>query len=764
MAVNVITTKYIVDASQAYREADKVEARYKKVDTNTKQAASSPITRAGQLAPNTIASRAATQKVAASEATAATAAAEANAAKLAGVSAATAAIVTGTVLAVGAIFAAAAIGFQKSITAYEELEKRSRALKAAASDLGINYLTAAQAVKEFGDNSRYSAEEAQKLYIASASASKGTATSTKELTDAITEISAKRNLSVEQSVAALESLEKGEATAAISGRNASAVLEIYASSLGRVSSSLSDSEKKQALLNEAIRQGNLAAGSAADIYGSREVALKKLSDTVREFLGGIGEKLTPGVVNFLNYLNGTGTPTDSQIDTATLEANKKKFEEYKRLYAENQALFSKTRSDPNSSLTSFAITKFGNFRDIQNAGSPIEQTEKIKEAVVEANKFLQTYKKSIGYVVERGDIQELKETRQDFEKLKNLFSFDDYKQISKQLNDAIRVPIEQGLTKVKELQSGYKTLFEDLTKTANADNPYVSFFIESARAATQFEKSLAGLTDSTKKYFTDLQKKQEEFGLFKLRVDGRIQASDLRAQAQQIRDSGQTEEADKLLAAAISRYQKNEASGFFQNVRRLSAFYDKASPDSKVALFDFQRQNEEASGLFRNPAYQNIVRAGLAKQEFDQSAEGRFQKQVDELNKTKARTPEERAFLEEKLISLGKNFDPKELNQQQKNLLAEALENQATRVEKREQEAQTTRKEMLAVFKNLDKNGVRLRDIASTKGIKGVEAEITIKDETEAGVNYKIDTAGPDDVAQVYGGFLSGGSGGLSNR
>lgn len=751
MADQIVRTVFTVDATQAFRTADAVEKRYKDLDRKTSPGISGSASRGSVNADGSLTRRGGRDLTLSPEIAKARAEAESTQKLL------TAAAGL-TVLASGAALLAATAFFAKADEEAIKAEKRLRVLKAALIDLDVSYKELTTSVSVLATTTRLSLEQASELGIAAARAQATIGKSVLEIATAADDLGARRNLTGDQIVEILRDLEQGNINVALGGKAAAASFEIYASALGRTADSLTDVERKQVAVNEFLRQSNLAAGEASALNSTREAELNKLKNTITEFLASVGGALTPGIIDFLQFLrspnltgiaklavpsiaflDGLTTSPDQVellgIDNKTLAETNVKFKEYIALFKENQDLIKRARTNATGDLTSFSLTRFANLDQIQAESNPEVQRRLIAEAIERGKSYGESFKKSINAVLQRGDLVEIRQSKQSFESIKNIFSYDEYVQISQQINKIIEESVNKGIEKARDLDKEFKTVLERLTLTKGANNPYVAFLTESEKAAADLRKQISGLDKDTQEMLLNMERQQRALKLFELRLNTRFEAFDLRDTASRFRDTSlqDRENADKQISDAIQRFIDDQNSGFFRNPAALSQFQSStASAQSRRDLFDFQRQQEQESGLFRNPAFDELTRNLLGREDEENSVSGKFERQLDILRKSGAQTEEERRLVDRKILSLGNQLTPEELTSVQREAIASAAEREAVRVERAEVEANAIRKEQLEVEKRIDRNTAELIRIAKEQGVKGIE--ILVKDDTEAGI------------------------------
>lgn len=308
----------------------------------------------------------------------------------------------------------------------------------------------------------------------------------------------------------------------------------------------------------------------------------------------------------------------------------------------------------------------------------------------------------------------------------------------------------KGKERVKELAENWRSAFQDLVLQANAENPFVRLFLEGEASVKKMREETRGLSEDLRQQFEAMQRQQNALAMFRQRVDSSLDAFDLRETAARFRDTRASDTAvtDKRLNDAIARFMSDQASGLFRNASALSVYGAGASAASRVALFDFQRQQEEAGGMFRNTQYQDYRRSLLGREDQENSARGRFDRQLELLDRFRPGNDRERAVIDQKILALGSNLDPSQLDFRGREAIASAAERQAVRKEKDEQESLEIQRNQLKMLRILAGEEEGLNRKVEKGGSQALE--ILIKDETGGGVNVKRPTG--RDTSQLYGG------------
>ncbi len=291
--------------------------------------------------------------------------------------------------------------------------------------------------------------------------------------------------------------------------------------------------------------------------------------------------------------------------------------------------------------------------------------------------------------------------------------------------------VQKGLELAKKTGDAWKEAFAGIAEREGANNPFVKIYSDGETALKTFREQTKGLSQDLREQGEVALRNQQALSLFSARVDSAMTAASLRDEARRLREDPNAAE------------------------KRATA----------LAKFDARRKAEEASGLYRNPLYQDIDRALIAQSEDQESAADRFDRQARKLRSFGGVSDEEKALIDSRLIGLSKGVDPKDLRDDQREQVAKALERQAERTERREIDAMQLRQKTYEVQKDLASYLKRYFDTAQKEGIKGVDTLIRIQNESDAQVEAReaVRRPTPEDTRRTYDLGLSTGSGGLSS-
>lgn len=277
--------------------------------------------------------------------------------------------------------------------------------------------------------------------------------------------------------------------------------------------------------------------------------------------------------------------------------------------------------------------------------------------------------------------------------------------------------VDRGIQKLEQHGEAIDDLFKGLFAAQGAQNPFVKVFNEADAAIEKTRTTTALLNDDLKATAEQMTATANANNLFAARLDSKLSASGLRADADRFRRAGE----DEALAASIAAFRRQEQSGLFRNPDILASLGRSASPQARLDAFNAQREAEQAGGLFRNDLFDDRTRRSLALEaERDGSASERFQRQLDALREVRPENDEQRAILDRKIIELGRNLNEKELDSTGRDAIAQALENQAVRDENAERDAKTDRETQKKIQASIDANISELLKVAKADGLAGV--------------------------------------------
>lgn len=592
--------------------------------------------------------------------------------------------------------------------------------------------------------------------------------STAELQKQLADLFAARGIEADRIPGILENLNSGLADAAVFGKNGAAVLEVYAARLGRTAESLTEAERQQALLNEAMLVSARNAGAASLRVSELEASSAELGKTWKSMLVTLGGFTTPAVASILQFINqvagGQAPLSPAAQAEKDLQESVQRQQEYLRQFQTNQRDYAAALANPNANLFNFSVTRFGDRSKL--LGGNLDAAAEERNAAVERGKeYVESFIKGVRANIQISSVSELRDLAKQVFDARNLLSFDQWRAVSQEIQRAIAESVDAGRKKVAELTEGYRNLFDSILQRSNSGNPFVAMYSEGEKALESFRQKTVGLDADLRAQGEALIRQQQQLARYGLRIDTAFAALDLREDARRFRSTPQADQLvakavfDRIVAGNIGRDQLGGTFGSFLADSVGGA--ENLSDVQRRSIFEVALLGNASSGLNRGSLASVLARERLANPLENLSAQERLDRQLQLLEGFRPRSAEEMAVADTRLIGLSRGLNPEELRADQREKIASALERQAERTERREQEALDVQKQMLRFSESIDANQKRLLAIAERGGIQGVEAAITIRDETAAGVDVSR-RGSPGDVAARYD-LTQRGPGGLSN-
>jgi len=248
----------------------------------------------------------------------------------------------------------------------------------------------------------------------------------------------------------------------------------------------------------------------------------------------------------------------------------------------------------------------------------------------------------------------------------------------------------------------------------------------------RLRENLRGLPKELQDLATRAQQAISSRQLFEARLENAMQVFDLREVVQRFRDDTPDRRnfAQNRLDREIEEFERRRSLGVIMN--------DEAQQES------FRRRQR------------------LIEQRFPtDSPSARLDRLLESMDRIRPEDSSQQAILDMRVVRSASAIDPSQIRGDQRERIAAAAERSAEREERRFREALDVQKQMLRFSESIDANQKRLLAIAERGGIQGVEAAITIRDETAAGVDV-LRRGSPGDVAARYD-LTQRGPGGLSN-
>lgn len=710
---------------------------------------------------------------------------------------------------------AAGVGFATIVHTVDALidraiegERATRLLSAAAVEAGISFSTAAEQNKAFaqqlGLSEKQAAATSAKIFQLASRA--GRSQDAGKIGAGLADLSAAYGIDSRQLQDLIGSILSGqdEGLNRLGLPDPGKLYDAYAKSIGTTASNLTQLQKTQAAVNAVLDKSAQFSGTAADRMNSLDGQVAKAAAGFESLRDNIAQAFAQNPIvqealkTWIDLLGGVSYSIGDvkkkleegvrPEDIAKQMSSRPGLTEY--LQAGASALLSggaigaylwgpglADATDPAAihkrNLQSLTDQIDAMARaNKRNAAAAADNAEKMKQQgqVADATK---NYLAGLRAVMSLASVPELRDMQKSLYAAGSPFSGVDAKdrsafegELKKRLNDLT----EEGRKKAKELGENWNKAFSSAFAMAGSENPFVKIYTDGEQALKSFREQTVGLTEDLRKQGEMMIQGQTQLALFKERMDTGLTALGLRETAQEFRAGGSSESlrkiADDQAKAAIQRYIEQSRQGLLRNSRAaLSPFAAGTSAAGRLELFDFMRREDERTGLFRNPDYQDAIRAQIARQEDESTASGRLRRQLAALGSLRPGTDAERSALDAKVLSLAGNVDPATLRTDQRNQIAAAAERQAERVERRQQEALDLQKKSYELQKDLHQLQKRFYETADKSGIAGVETLIKIQNDATADVRVResLRQPTPDDTNRTYSLGTFGGDGGLTS-
>jgi hypothetical protein len=456
---------------------------------------------------------------------------------LAGIGITGAAIGGFAIAAGGAAVISATQSYLKNL---EEAEGRTARLRVVSNELSISQKDLASSIESVSDGLRITRQEAEGIVVPLAELANASRKPIAELQSAIVDIASARGIDKNALPAVLKNIAEGSADAAVFGRNAASVFDIYAASIGTTADKLDLMQKQQALTNEVIRQGGLDAGSATNALSNQGAQTDRLAKSWENLKNAIGEAFSPAVRAGINSLTSTlgGKPEtvpfdwlrdgaanvkdfSKDIEDAAAET-KKKMDAFIKSFQDDRKLVQDAINNPNASIANFGLSKIDLSSFLKQTP---EQRQQIKQdAIANAKEIVNAQVQAFqtAFSINAGNIPELQRLLRNLNIEKNFIDPDKFKELTDQADKAIQngfknmvdtvkenvpklrqlyqqvlqsdVPLDEkgsilksiteqikrdiddGTRRVKELADGYRAALQGVFTRGSAQNPFIQFF------------------------------------------------------------------------------------------------------------------------------------------------------------------------------------------------------------------------------------------------------------------------------------------------
>lgn len=276
--------------------------------------------------------------------------------------------------------------------------------------------------------------------------------------------------------------------------------------------------------------------------------------------------------------------------------------------------------------------------------------------------------------------------------------------------------------KADEMKKAFVSAFDSVTSRAAASNPFLKFLTDADKRMEQLKESTKGFSKELQQALVKIEQASNTREWSGLQFDNALQAQDLQRQAKEFRQG-------------------------FRNDTNDPAVIQKIVADEIRALGLGSSRRYVANAALVNPAaLQNGKLPKFNDPRFMQDPfliQGAFQQASANMDADKL------AIAQQKLIGLTQNIDPRNLTDDQRNIVAKALEDEAKRRAGAEKAAQGARMEAVALLKQA--NGT-LNVIAGGAGNLGSQSGFQAGSNTPGSnnpaakypaVNYQTPQLGP---------------------
>lgn len=315
---------------------------------------------------------------------------------------------------------------------------------------------------------------------------------------------------------------------------------------------------------------------------------------------------------------------------------------------------------------------------------------------------------------------------------------------------------------IKQFQAQTKSTADSLFVQKYSDNPFVKVFKDAEKAMGSLKASTKGLNRNIQESLLNTQREINSLALFSANLDNKLAGIQLRDQAKVFRQGGTDDQLrDMGYARARADYDRfvrerdaEELSGLYRgSTPELLAQYRRSlSPVDALASFNAQRGAEERSGLYRGDTDElRRMYERAATQEL--SPETKFNKQIDAILSSNPQSEQEKALADRKLLAIGAQLDPSRMTAGQRSQFASAAEREAARREQYETNALKLMEDQRGFLKAISESiGKDFGEAYLKGGVKGLNALVTVKNDTETEVSVKaaLRSPTPADTAEQY--------------
>lgn len=559
-------------------------------------------------------------------------------------------------LAGAAVVGGAALSVKRYGEVTEEAAQRTARLRTASIELGVAQSEMAASIERGARSMRLSREESEAIVAPIAQVAGAAKKPVEDLRQSVEDLASARGIDKSSLPSLLDDIAEGNANAALLGKNASAVFDIYAASIGKTASQLTQAERQQASANELLRQGALNSGTAASAADKHTVSLDQLGksldklaqtagggltlpvkvvvDMVTKGLGGepeygefdpskaFGTEFESRARRTIQRLFTLGLWSEAAPDLQKLykedqdrafEATRKRHQAILDGYKQAEAEIDAAKADPNKNIVTRALANLDRTAYLK---MPPEQREQAKRQAIEDAKKLQAdyvraFEISIKANADQGSLGGLREMQRSLDLGRNFLEPGQYDQMKDQIAKGIESVFsaavdaaDKNVPRLRSLKNQIASAFEisapDRQKMIRGIDDTIKQVIDSAR------EKVKQLSDTWRRAFDsirDLQGQRNPFTNVINETDRRMR---------DLRENMKGLPAD--VRAAFTAAAREAAIFDLENLRA----------DTRIEANDLREQAREFRQGFRNGGFPTQVGALTAQLEKQKRAEEEF--------------------------------------------------------------------------------------------------------------------------------------------
>jgi hypothetical protein len=297
-------------------------------------------------------------------------------------------------------------------------------------------------------------------------------------------------------------------------------------------------------------------------------------------------------------------------------------------------------------------------------------------------------------------------------------SIEQYNKIEKQGQEAAIKSTELGISKVKELKSNWDSAFNSLYSRANADNPFALFLAKSASESDKLKESLRGLPPELQRTALAMRAIADSKELFGLRLTNALNVANLRNEAANFQNPTDPSKDKRTEDQYLARFLHDHPNFLAIESREYNQ-ERLINPLTSIESF-----GERIRKKILDPAKLSGVL------DTAETRQNRFLEDQYNIIYDRQRKDFDIATADRKFNELTRGANPLNLSDGLRRAAVDSRLNEAARAEKSEQDAQAERKKQTEIQTKLLETQQKLLAVAEGQGLKGVEALITVKDET----------------------------------